>query len=74
MSLSYFSDSCYKLPDIINIIKRDIQTEFPVNHGQVIRIKCESGYSLVGDDEIICLKGNTYSYDFTKKPECKLGE
>ena len=56
----------------MNIVTRDLGAGFPVDHGQVVRIKCVSGYSLVGEDEIICVKDNNYLMN--NQPECVLGK
>ncbi|XP_063691244.1 sushi, von Willebrand factor type A, EGF and pentraxin domain-containing protein 1-like [Bolinopsis microptera] len=48
---------CASLPDTTNL---ETKTDFPVQHGVVVTVNCETGYHLSGADTITCMKGNIY--------------
>ena len=45
---------------------------FPVVPGTEVKLTCETGYTLEGDDVIICVKGTNYAFD--NEPGCNMGK
>ena len=53
-----FSETCTQLPNIDNLIS---DSSFPINYGQLVTVKCDSGYILTGKNVITCIKDSQFS-------------
>ena len=62
------SDKCSSLPPLPNI-KTDVK--FPVVIGTRVKVECQEGYTLEGDNVITCVEGT--HYNITASPTCKIG-
>ena len=58
--------TCDSLPDIAHEI---ISDTLPVNQGTEVTVKCNAGFTLEGDDVIICNQGS----EFTGSSSCQKG-
>jgi len=65
------SDECSKLPDIQNL---ETTAQFPVSYNTPVAVHCDIGYSLMGGDVIICIRGATYRSIQGQLPSCKESE
>ncbi|KAL5265953.1 hypothetical protein ACHWQZ_G006558 [Mnemiopsis leidyi] len=59
-------DTCSSLPKIPNL---QTEAHFPISHGDVLKVFCEDGYDLRGDELITCSKDTDFIF-FTQ-PTCK---
>ena len=65
------SDECSKLPDIQNL---ETTAQFPLSYNTPVTVHCDIGYSLMGGDVIICIRGDQYRSIFSQFPSCKESE
>ena len=63
------SDKCSSLPQVPNL---QSDTQFPVSHGDVVKVFCEDSFNLVGDESITCNKDTDFT--FSAQPTCVLSK
>ena len=66
---NFIPEKCLAHPEIENLFTT---TEFPVNHGSTVSVSCDSGYKLVGDKVITCVRDKQFSYGI--EPHCQQRE
>jgi len=60
---------CTGLPD--SWIRVTTKTQFPVNHGTIIKVSCPGGYVNTGGQVVTCNNNLYQDFDYKSKPLCK---
>ncbi|KAL5266359.1 hypothetical protein ACHWQZ_G003697 [Mnemiopsis leidyi] len=63
-------ESCGGLPESWTEMKTE--TQFPLQPGSEVSLKCSAGYTLTGDTMVTCVKGTLFS--FNQPPLCSLDQ
>ena len=68
LNINIFSGKCTGLPTNISRLVTDAQ--FPVSQGTPVKVGCEEGFTVDGNDVITCVKGTLFSWE-EEEPECE---
>merc|ERR1712176_174604 len=69
--LDALKGKCTGLPS--NISRLITEEKFPVTQGAEVKVSCEEGYKIDGDDVITCQDGTIFSWE-EEEPECEVIE
>ena len=65
------TDECNKLPETQNL---GTTAQFPVSYNAPVKVQCDTGYSLIGDHIITCIRGDSFRSFHDQLPSCKASE
>ena len=65
------TDECNKLPETQNL---GTTAQFPVSYNAPVKVQCDTGYSLIGDHIITCIRGDSFRSFHDQLPTCNASE
>ena len=65
------SDECANLPKSLQNLEITSHT-LPVIYSTEVKVRCNHGYTLQGDDTLTCVRGE--KFNFSNIPTCQIGK